>query len=137
LVFKIKEGIEKVIRKVRFLGNYELSDSELESVVRASPYSWWISWATGSGVVKKEELENDAKILQHLYLTRGYADIRVSTPQIKDIDEGLEIVFSLDEGEQYSFGDISASGDLLDGSMESTLKGVKASQDGTFNVDLV
>jgi outer membrane protein insertion porin family len=135
LVFEVNEGTEKVIRKVRYLGNYQVPASDIKSVTRTSPYSRWTSWATGTGVVKKEELANDVRVIQHLYLTKGYADVSVSQPEIRDIDKGLEVIFKIDEGEQYSFGNITASGTLLDESMSSTLEGVKSSSGSTFNVD--
>ncbi|HMO17029.1 MAG TPA: outer membrane protein assembly factor BamA [Oligoflexia bacterium] len=137
LTFKIDEGIEKVIRKIRFIGNEGIAESELSSAVSVSSYSWWISWATGSGIVKKDALDNDARILQHLYLTKGFADVRVSQPEVKDYKDGLEVIFKIDEGDKYIFGNISALGTLLDGSMQKTLEGVEVRTGEVFNVDVV
>lgn len=135
LLFVIKEGESKVIRKVRFLGRSELSESELSKVIRTSKYSTWISWATGSGVVKKEDLANDVRILQHLYLSKGFADVIISQPVVNEIKDGLEVVFKIDEGDKYSFGKISAKGTLLDESLDKTLEGVSSRKGDTFNVD--
>ncbi len=135
LTFQIKEGEEKVIRKVRFMGNYDVPEADLRKVIRTSSYSRWTSWATGSGVVKKEDLANDTRILQHVYLTRGYADVVITQPEVTTVDSGLEVVFKIDEGEKYSFGSITAAGTLLENSMSKTLEGVLSKSGSTFNVD--
>ncbi len=137
LTFDIEEGEKKVIRKLTFLGNRALDEGDLDEGLGTSTYSWLWSWATGSGVVKKEVLEQDTRVLQHNYLTKGYADIKVSQPEIKEIEDGLEVIFSVNEGEKYKFGKIDASGTLLEGGEKATLKDIKSSSGETFNVDLL
>lgn len=137
LTFEIEEGEKKVIRKLTFLGNRALDEDDLDEGLGTSTYSWLWSWATGSGVVKKEVLEQDTRVLQHTYLTKGYADIKVSEPEIKEIDNGLEVVFTVDEGEKYNFGKIEATGTLLEGGQKDTLKDIKSLNGETFNVDLL
>jgi outer membrane protein insertion porin family len=137
LTFKIEEGEKKVIKKISFLGNKALDEDDLDEGMGTSTYSWLWSWATGSGVVKKEVLEQDTRVLQHTYLVKGYADIKVSEPEIKEIEDGLEVVFSVEEGEKYKFGKIDASGTLLEGGAKETLKDIKTLSGETFNVDLL
>lgn len=135
LTVKVDEGTKKLIRKIRFAGVSNVSSSDLESLVKTSPYFWLTSWATGSGVVKKEYLENDSKLIQHHYLTKGYAEVKVGTPEVNSIEKGLEVVFNIEEGPQYKFGKIDAVGTLLNENKKQTLENIKSSQGEVFNVD--
>lgn len=136
-VFRIDEGIEKVIRKVKIEGNQSLDEDDLLDAIETSPYSWWISWASGSGVVNEEQLAADVQRLMKEYLTRGFVDVKVTEPVVSEVEEGLEVTFKISEGEQFDFGEISARGDLFNESVEETLKDIAAKQGETFNVELL
>ena len=137
LTFKVAEGTKKLIRSVRFVGVSQVDESELKSLVKTSSYFWLTSWATGSGVVKKELLENDSRLVQHHYLTKGFAEVKVGTPEVKTTEKGLEVVFAIEEGSKYTFGNISAVGTLLNESAKDTLAGIKSSKGESFNVDFL
>ncbi len=135
LTFKVVEGTKKLIREVRFTGVSKLDESDLESLIKTSSYFWLTSWATGSGVVKKEYLENDARLIQHHYLTKGYAEVKVATPTVNTTDKGLEVVFAIEEGAQYKFGKIDVSGNLINDKKSDTLDKIKSEKGEIFNVD--
>lgn len=135
ITFKIDEGEKIRLREVRFLGNAKIDSDELEDVIKTSEYSWWTSWLTGSGVVKQEQLETDTRELTRYYLNQGYADARVSEPVVQRDDEGLTVIFKIEEGEQYRFGTITVTGDLIGQSAETTLAGISAQPGEVFNVD--
>jgi outer membrane protein insertion porin family len=131
----INEGSRKKIRQVEFEGVVKVDKDELHDVVKTSTYSWLYSWITGSGVVKKEYLDNDVKEVTKYYLDHGYVDVRVAEPTIRDVEDGLEVVFKVDEGDHYNFGKITASGDLKDDSIAKTLEGVASKPGESFNLD--
>ncbi len=137
LTFNINEGKRKLIRKITFDGNENIDSSKLTSAVSTAKYSWLWSWATGSGVVKKEQLENDVRVVQHEYLVKGYADVKVANPEIKELDNGLEVVFGVEEGAKYNFGNIKTSGSELPGGNKEALRDVKSVKGEDFNVDLL
>lgn len=135
LAVTIQEGDKKKIRHVVFEGVQKADEDEILSAISTRRYKWWISWLSGSGVVKEEELENDVREINKFYLNRGFVDVRVSKPVVQEIPEGLQVVFHIDEGPVYTIGDISAEGDLVDGSQSETLKGIEISSGDTFSLE--
>lgn len=137
LTFVVEEGEEKKLREVVFEGNRDIEDSDLEDVVKTSAYSWWSSWLTGSGLVKAEQLKEDSLLLSRYYLNSGYADVRVADGEIEEIEDGLRVTFKIEEGPVYQFGEITASGDLLNESVEDTLRETESKSGEVFSVDLL
>lgn len=135
LVFRVRENDKKVIRRIAFEGNKDISDSELKDQIKTSRYKWWISWLTGSGTVKQEELDQDVKTLTKYYLTKGHVDVRVGEPVIQETEDGLKIVFRINEGGVYNFGRIAAAGTLLENSAQKTLEGIESKPGELFNVE--
>jgi len=137
LTFTIDEGDKKVIREISFEGNKAFDDDDLTDSIETTTYSWWISWLTGSGVVKEEELDNDVRTLTRYYMSRGYANARVTKPEIRKTDDGLKVVFKVTEGELFNFGRITASGTLLENDTKKTLKGIESKQGDVFNIEFL
>jgi len=135
VTFVISEGSKKRIQQVVFEGNQRLNSDELQDAIKTSDYFWLTSWVTGSGVLKKEQLEQDSKELTRLYLNKGFVDARVGMPEIVSIEEGLKVVFKIAEGEEYSFAKISATGTLLENSAQKTLEGIESKQGEIFSAE--
>lgn len=135
LKIKITEGERRKIRVVEFQGNNQVDSSELSSLVDTSRYKWWSSWITGSGVVKQESLDNDIREINKYYLNNGFVNVKVAQPDIVQIDNGIKVVFKIEEGEVHEFGRISARGDLKDNSINATLDGIKIKQGEKFNLE--
>lgn len=137
LEFVVREGEKRLVREVVFEGNNALESDDLEDVVDVTRYKWWISWATGGGVVKKEMLENDVKKLMQHYLEHGFVEVHVGEPVIENLEDGIRVVFKIEEGDVFSIGTISAIGTLLEDSEEKTIDGLKLKSGETFNVDFL
>ncbi len=135
LVVNINEGEEKRIRKIVFQGNQQLRASDLSGQIDTARYKWWSSWITGSGVANDEKLDNDKKRLTEHYLRKGFAEVKVAKPQIVDTTDGINIVYNVNEGQRYNFGEISVVGDLIDNNQNKTLDKIKSANGKTFNVD--
>jgi outer membrane protein insertion porin family len=137
VLFRVNEGLEKVIRKVRIVGTSQLDEDDIVDAIETSRYRWWSSWATGSGVVREEQLKTDVQRIMREYLTKGFVDVNVTEPEVSETDDGLEVTFKVKEGEKFDFGEISASGDLFENSEAKTLEDIKAKPGETFNVELL
>lgn len=135
ITFEVEEGEDRYIRDIVFLGNDAISSSELEDQIETSSYRWWLSWATGAGTAHDIKIENDRRRITQHYLSKGYVDVKVAEPELKDIEDGIELVFRVSEGEQYRIGNLSVSGDLIDGSEEKTLEGIKLVSGEIFNAN--
>jgi len=135
LVLNIKEGEKKHIIAIDFEGNKEIEDADLEEAVSVRTYSWWRSWITGRGTYRKEQLDADSKSLAHHYLTKGYIDVQVGEPEVKETEDGLTAIFKVQEGEVYHLSKISIAGDLIDNSTKKTAEGLASKVGDVFNVD--
>ncbi|HPX61629.1 MAG TPA: outer membrane protein assembly factor BamA [Deltaproteobacteria bacterium] len=122
ITFQITEGKKILIENITFEGNKSFSDSTfkgnrllLKSGVMETKEAWFMSWLTDAGTYIEEALNNDALLIADHYMNHGYINVKVSEPTVKlnkDRD-GLEVHFSITEGEQYRLGAIDFKGDLL------------------------
>ncbi|MCO5113463.1 MAG: outer membrane protein assembly factor BamA [Bdellovibrionaceae bacterium] len=111
LKIKIDERSKIKIKKVRFIGNENLSDSFLSARMLTKPTGWFGM----GGAFKEEALERDAELVRFLYLNEGYAQVKIDPPRVNITPDkkGIEIVFRLEEGPKFKIGRIEFSGDLL------------------------
>lgn len=135
VVIAVEEGEKKRIRRVAFEGNKEVATGDLDDVIETTRYKWWSSWLFGTGVVKQEVLQNDVRELTKYYLNHGYVDVKVAEPVVEEEEDGLRVVYKIDEGPLYEFGSIKASGDLIADSVDATLDGIEAEAGETFSAE--
>jgi len=136
----IDEGIKKVLSDIDFKGVSAFDAEELRDVIATRRYKWYSSWLTGSGVVKQEIVDTDVQLLTQHYLKNGYADVKISKPEVlesADEDDEIRLVFNIREGQQYRFGSISATGDVLAEGQRQTLDGIKSKSGEVFNVEFL
>lgn len=114
LTFVIDEGKKVRVDEIRFSGNSALSDKELRKAIETRE-RWVFSWLTGRGTFNEDMLRNDVELIADEYFNRGYVQVRVKDPDIVFSDDmrTLNILFEIEEGEQYRIGDIDIQGDLL------------------------
>jgi len=123
LVFEINEGESTKVQSINFVGNAAFSDSQLKDVISTSESSL-LSFLKPTDVYDSDRLNLDRALLRKFYLENGYAEIRIISA-VADLDpdgEGFFITFTLEEGPQYTFGDVTLSSDLP-GLDPATLRG--------------
>ncbi|MGA1862425.1 outer membrane protein assembly factor BamA [Deferribacter thermophilus] len=113
LIFTIDEGKEAKVVKINFYGNKIYTDKELKKVIETSEKGFW-SWLTGSGKLKRDELELDRERIRAKYLNNGYMRVKVAEPEVELNDDKTKIVvtFRIEEGNQYKVRKISFSGNI-------------------------
>ncbi len=113
LVFEVHEGRPTRVQRINFIGNNEFSDRRLMRVVDTSQANW-LSGIFGRAGFDADRLELDAELLRQFYLQRGFVDIRVlsATSEIDRERGGFFVTYTLSEGAQYNFGDISVSSQI-------------------------
>lgn len=109
----LREGKTARIRQINIIGNEAFSDSELKELMDSGvpgPLSLWSS----ADEYSRTQLEGDLENIRSHYLNRGYADFTISSSQVTITPDRKEIYISIniDEGTQYTFGDIRIEGDL-------------------------
>lgn len=107
LVYEINEGPSTKVRSINFIGNKAFDDGQLRSVIRTTETNF-MSFLKPTNVYDPDRLNVDRELIRLFYLKNGYADVRIISA-IADLDregEGFFITFTIEEGEQYNFGDI-------------------------------
>jgi len=74
---------------------------------------WFLSFITGSGKLKTDELENDVNRIANFYYNHGYINVKIGEPQVERRGTDIYITIPVEEGEQYKVGKIAITGDLL------------------------
>ena len=111
LVFTIIEGPRAMIEKIVFMGNRAISDKRLNKVI-STRKKWFLSWLTGSGRLKREDLSIDRDRIRNEYYNNGYIKVEVGEPEVKihKKDNFIEVIFRIIEGPQYKVSDIGFEG---------------------------
>lgn len=111
VVYLIKEGVEAKITKIRIIGNEYFTRKEILKEIETSEKGFW-SWLSGSGKLKKSELEIDLEKIKAMYLKEGFANFHVGEPRINlsENKKEIELTIVLEEGERYKVADITYEG---------------------------
>lgn len=120
VVYEITEGDRTKIATINFVGNNAYGDRRLQEVI-ATKRSNFMSWLSRNDVYDEDKLRADEELLRRFYFNKGYADFQVisSVAELDDATNKYTITVTVDEGERYTFGDISVEStvDGLDGTV--------------------
>ena len=113
LVYEISEGPSTKVQSVHFVGNRAFSDTQLKEVITTTEHSW-LSWFKSTDVYDPDRLNLDRELLRQFYMKNGYADAQIvsATADLDRSGKGFYITFTVEEGDPYTFGDITASSSL-------------------------
>ncbi|KAB2846298.1 MAG: outer membrane protein assembly factor BamA [Melioribacteraceae bacterium] len=114
LKFVIDEGDEVIVRKIEFVGNEAFDDDDLKSEFDETAESkWWKFWS--SAALNKKEYEKDKELLKKFYNKNGYIDFEVlgDTMIFSDDKKDVELLISINEGNQYKVRNINWSGNTI------------------------
>jgi len=108
VIFHINEGGRTKIRSISFVGNSAYSDGRLRDVI-STKKSNFMSFLTRNDIYDDQRLRADEEALRRFYYNRGYADFQVVSAQanLDSSTNEYNIVITVDEGDRYTFGDIS------------------------------
>jgi len=112
LNFVIDEGKKLYIRKIIIDGAKQISESDLKDELSLKERGMF-SWITQGGVLKEESLERDTAALAAYYNNRGFIDAKVGSPEIKFEEDGIDIIFKVEEGTRFRVAKLSVEGDLI------------------------
>ena len=113
LIFEITEGPVTGVKRINFIGNNEFSDKRLRGEIVTAQSTWWKFFSSNDNY-DPGRLEYDREQLRKFYTDRGFADFRVvsAVAELTPDQEDFYITFTLDEGEEYRWGDIDVSTEL-------------------------
>jgi outer membrane protein insertion porin family len=115
LIFEISEGPVTNVRRIAFVGNETFSDSNLRDQIVTTEASWW-KFFTSNDNYDPDRIEYDREQLRNFYNDRGYADFRVTSVSAELTPDQSEfyVTFTMDEGERYSFGEVTVETGISD-----------------------
>lgn len=138
LVFEVTEGDITGVQKINFIGNRVFKDDRLKTEI-ATKETRWYRFLSSNDTYDPDRLTLDRELLRKFYLSRGYADFRVSSAvaELARNRKSFFITFALDEGEMYTFGAIDIETSLKDLD-PTTLRGsLSVFEGGEYNAEEV
>ena len=114
LIINIQEGKKALIQRILFIGNHNISDQAIKPFLLNKEKNF-LSFITGAGIYKEENLHRDQQLVRFLYMEQGYMEVKVEEPQVtlSPSKDGIYISFSISEGKNFQVGQIDFSGDLI------------------------
>ncbi|MBD3273049.1 outer membrane protein assembly factor BamA [Candidatus Dependentiae bacterium] len=110
--FIINQGPKSAVVRVFFKGNKNIPDRKLRKMVQTRE-EWLLSFMDESGIYQKDVLEMDKHRIEYLYKDDGYIKASVSKADVKFFDDNkkINVIFYINEGEQYKVDKVEAIGD--------------------------
>lgn len=102
LYFQIDEGKKMRIKKIRFLGNKNLSDKALGKVMKNKEKRWY-----RKGWLQEDELKEDLLRITNLYKEKGFLEAKVVDYSLSEEGEFIHLKIELNEGKKFYFGEIA------------------------------
>jgi len=135
--FVITENDKVKVKKITFIGNKQLKDSQLKERLFTKEAGFF-SGLSSSGSFKQEAFDQDIQVLKYVYWNEGFLQIKIDRPLVTVTPDkkSIYINYHIEEGEQYSVGDVDFSGDLLFPKSE-LFEAVKIKDNGIFSVEVM
>ncbi len=146
LVFEITEGDKTAIKRIEFVGNRAFSAYRLRDILTTGQNNL-LSFLSNKDVYDPDRVNADQELLRRFYLKNGYADFRIVSATVEVNREsgglfsgrgsGFVIVFTLDEGEQYRFGEIDVLSNLRNVDPAVLRAKLRGSKGSVYNAEQV
>ena len=120
--FEINEGGRTKIAAINFVGNEAFGDRRLSDVI-ATKRSTVLSFVLRDDIYDEDRLRADEEALRRFYFNRGYADFQVVSA-FGELDEATNeytVTITVEEGENYTFSEISVDSTLPEVQGESLM----------------
>ena len=138
LVFEIFEGGVVEIERLSFVGNRVYSDRRLRRVLQTKQAGLFRALVRTDTLVE-DRIEFDKQVLRDFYFSRGYVDFRIlgSNAELTEERDGFFLVFNVQEGQQFKFGEVTVSSDLAEIDIDVYQRLVKAGPGVVYSPTLV
>lgn len=135
VTFKIQENDKIMVKKINIIGAKVVPADDLKKVMQTQEGGFF-SWLTGSGSYREQVFERDIATLGFYYGTLGYVRARFGKPEVTVSPDKrfIYISFFVDEGQQYTVGNVDFGGDLLY-SRSELKEDLQLSAGETFNTE--
>ena len=134
LVFEVVESGLTEIERISFVGNRSYSERRLRRVLetkQAGLFRQIVSRDTFAA----DRVAVDRRVLTDFYQSRGYADFTIQNVDValtRERDAYL-VTFNVQEGQQFTFGDISVSSEIPEADQAVFLDALKTRSGATYS----
>lgn len=113
LIFEVTEGPVTGVKRINIIGNAEFPDRRLRKEMATTESSWYKFFSSNDNY-DPGRLQFDQEQLRTFYTNRGFADFRVvsAVAELTPDQEDFYITFTVDEGDEYRWGEISVETEL-------------------------
>ncbi len=138
LVFEIFEGSLAEIERLSFVGNRNFSDRRLRRVL-GTKQAGVLRALVKRDTLVEDRIEFDKQVLTDFYQSRGYVDFRITgvNAELARERDGYFLTFNVEEGQQFSFGEITTVSELADVDAELFQNELKIRSGVTYSPSLV
>ncbi len=138
LVFEVFEGDNVEIERLSFVGNRKYSDRRLRRVLGTKQAGLFRRLVRRDTFVE-DRVELDKQMLRDFYLSRGYIDMRINSvnAQLTAERDGYFVGFNIQEGQQFSFGEITLTSEINGVDADTYRKIVKVRPGVVYSPSLV
>lgn len=138
LVFEIFEGSLAEIERLSFVGNRVYSDRRLRRELDTKQAGLLRALVRRDTLVE-DRIEFDKQLLRDFYQARGYVDFRITgvNAELGRERDAYFLTFNVEEGQKFSFGDITVVSDLPEIDVETFEKTLRIRSGKTYSPVLV
>ncbi len=113
VVFEVQEGGVVEIERISFVGNRQYSDRRLRRVLETKQAGFF-RLLVGRDTFVEDRIQFDRQVLRDFYQSRGYVDFETLgvNAELAETKDAFFLTFRVREGQQFRFGDVTASSDL-------------------------
>jgi outer membrane protein insertion porin family len=137
--FVISENEKVKVKKITFLGNQKIKDSELKNDPRMfTKEAGYFSFISSSGSYKQEAFDNDLQVLKYIYWNQGFLQVKIDRPivTVTPDKKSIYVTYHIEEGDQYAVGEVDFAGDMLFPKSE-LYDAVKIKDSTVFSVEIM
>lgn len=126
--FVVKEHQQVAVRRVTFIGNEHVPDSELRAHMETGQEGFLGLSIFGGTNFKQEILERDVLLLSALYYDKGYMGVQIGTPRVMLTPDrgGIDITIVIHEGPRFKIRQLKIYERDQDGNEVEPLGGRRA-----------
>ncbi len=135
ILYQVTKGKRGKVAELEYHGNDHFSDKQLESHVALSEAKWWLPFFS-HGKFSDQLVQKSAKNLEGLYQSAGYSQVSV-TPQVKNQNGKLTVVFEVDEGQRDIVESLQLEGNKSFSEEELAPKGLNLEPGKPYSQDLL
>ncbi len=135
--YVITENDKVKVKKITLLGNKILKDNQIKDKLFTKEAGFF-SAMSSSGSFKQEAFDQDLQVMKYIYWNEGFLQVKIDRPLVTVTPDkkSIYITYHIEEGDQYSVGDIDFSGDLLFPKSE-LMESIKIKDNGLFSVEVM